>query len=458
MSKFRSEVKLTQENLASLGAEKLARFILEHIEKDNIFYQSVYSMIECNLYSSNLYNIAIERIKNIFKSKRFYHRGADRELDFEISDIVRLIREDIAPKNIEDAILALQYLVEHGDKIIECVDTSDGSVYPHLQEAVALLGDVWSKFSAAEPKRIAEYVYNRIQENDYGIFDEIIANFKNVLGKRGLSALENLIRLSLVNSDNHYSKRRWSGSLEKIADAEGDVDKYISIIHEFEGKESEYGRVKCSQHLAQAGRAEEALKMLEGIKSSGAWTHDIDSTLIHCYELLNRTEDLRLLYEDKFFDYPTKDRLACILKIVGDTKLNREKYINLALENNPNEYYKIEFLTELEEIERAADLVRKYINNWDGDRYSYLVPAASLLEKQFPLEASILYRALIISILERAKSRYYHHAVTYYNQLQKLSEEITSYHSFDSHEQFIENLNLVHFRKKAFWSQVKFIP
>jgi len=54
------------------------------------------------------------------------------------------------------------------------------------------------------------------------------------------------------------------------------------------------------------------------------------------------------------------------------------------------------------------------IGHLDGNLYYSLLPLAEALEKGGkPLSSSLIYMALIDSILTRALSQYYHHAVKY---------------------------------------------
>lgn len=67
--------------------------------------------------------------------------------------------------------------------------------------------------------------------------------------------------------------------------------------------------------------------------------------------------------------------------------------------------------------------------------------------------ASIVYRALLGSILHRAYSKAYGHGVRYLKSLDRLSESVLDWRDFDGHEAYLENLRQQHGRKRSFWSR-----
>jgi hypothetical protein len=110
------------------------------------------------------------------------------------------------------------------------------------------------------------------------------------------------------------------------------------------------------------------------------------------------------------------------------------------------------------QINRAADLVRKNLGSWNGSNYSTLLPAAKLLEISAPLEASILYRALIDYILSRAKSSNYHYVIKYLAKLQTLDSKILNYAPVLSHTDYMALILKEHRLKRSLWALVGEIP
>ena len=242
--------------------------------------------VEDHAEPSGLYKSIIKRIKDILLSRRFHHRSEASELDHEVCDIVKTISENLAAFSIEDAVLALKFIVANHAKIIESFDTSDGVVYPELQYAASELGRLWSKIEGTSPRNIAKYAFERILNNGYSIFDNIVEDFQDVLGQAGLRALEKLIRTNIKEGPkDDYEKRTLKRALEAFSDVEGDVDKFVALQNEFENSNPDYAKMESAKRLARAGRAEEALALLDGMTSVPvSWAGDIDSIRLKALE------------------------------------------------------------------------------------------------------------------------------------------------------------------------------
>ena len=92
---------------------------------------------------------------------------------------------------------------------------------------------------------------------------------------------------------------------------------------------------------------------------------------------------------------------------------------------------------------------------WDGGRYEILAPAAEALKSAEPLAATILYRALIDSILSRGQSPAYPHAARYYSELEQLASREEQNWPIDPARTYRAGLKSRHGRKYGFWTLVE---
>ncbi len=67
--------------------------------------------------------------------------------------------------------------------------------------------------------------------------------------------------------------------------------------------------------------------------------------------------------------------------------------------------------------------------------------------------ASMIFRSLLISILERGYTKAYPHGIRYLKKLDKLSIFVTDWKDFNHHEAFKEQIIQAHGRKRSFWSK-----
>ena len=121
----------------------------------------------------------------------------------------------------------------------------------------------------------------------------------------------------------------------------------------------------------------------------------------------------------------------------------------------PQPYVALAFFIEWPRLDRAAKLVLDKRALWDGRHYDVLAGAAATLEAEYPVAATILYRApLINDILVRAKSPAYGHGARYLAKLSALAEEISDGQGVQDHTTYFLALKRSHGRKHGFWTLV----
>jgi len=102
--------------------------------------------------------------------------------------------------------------------------------------------------------------------------------------------------------------------------------------------------------------------------------------------------------------------------------------------------------TETYLIERAGKL--------DGDFYERLRPFAETMETRGRhLIATVVYRALLDSILRRGQAKTYPHGVRYLKKLDGLSTFISDWRGLVDHDTYVQELHHNHGRKSSFWSR-----
>jgi hypothetical protein len=90
-----------------------------------------------------------------------------------------------------------------------------------------------------------------------------------------------------------------------------------------------------------------------------------------------------------------------------------------------------------------------------GSLYGNLGPLTQALrEHDCPRGETVLYRALLQSVLDRAQTRAYGHAARYWSRLREIARGTTSLAPLPSHDAFEAEIRAQHGRKTAFWSKV----
>ena len=110
------------------------------------------------------------------------------------------------------------------------------------------------------------------------------------------------------------------------------------------------------------------------------------------------------------------------------------------------------FLIKSGRIDDAEQYLLVRADQLNGDLYDILLPLAETLEsKQRFLVASLIYRALLDSILRRGQTRTYPHGVRYLKRLDGLAGSISVWSGVDDHKTYQEQLRRMHGRKTSFW-------
>jgi len=152
----------------------------------------------------------------------------------------------------------------------------------------------------------------------------------------------------------------------------------------------------------------------------------------------------------------SRSTLDMLLQALGESERERviEEQVGAIMGSATLSYDDAAFLVDMGRLDDASEYLFRYRDQLDGDLYQFLLPLAKALEEggRF-LGATLVYRSLLESILDRAQSRYYHHGVRYLKKLDTLSPAINDWRGLLAHEEYKESLLEAHGRKRSFWSK-----
>ena len=110
------------------------------------------------------------------------------------------------------------------------------------------------------------------------------------------------------------------------------------------------------------------------------------------------------------------------------------------------------FLVAMGKTSEAAIYLVRWRDKINGHDYYTFKPIADDMEaEKHYLAATVVYRALLESILDRAESKAYHHGATYLHKLDDLGALIADWQTIVAHQAFKEELTKKHKRKWRFW-------
>jgi hypothetical protein len=114
----------------------------------------------------------------------------------------------------------------------------------------------------------------------------------------------------------------------------------------------------------------------------------------------------------------------------------------------------LDFFVKWPRLDLASAQVLRHVRKWDGRQSAILVSAAAALAQDFPVAATMLYRAVLDDILRRGTAEDYADAATCFAMLHELLQRLDADFPYQSHDDYVMALRGRHPRKYAFWNLI----
>lgn len=247
-------------------------------------------------------------------------------------------------------------------------------------------------------------------------------------------------------------RRQLAHRLAVLADLEVDVDGYIAAMSAG-GMETAYV-TDIAERLLSANRPAEALDRLKTarqIDEDDATQIDLTVRALQALGRNDEAQDVRWRFFQKTLN---PDYLREHLKRLPDFEDFEVEQKGLAwAAGHQSAERALAFFTAWPNLEQAARLVRNRLSELNGAIYYVLRPSAEALEEKYPAAASLLYRRMVESVLNRGSSKQYPYAAEDLQSCCRLAERLAGDDEIESHATFIARLKKTHGRKYGFWSQ-----
>lgn len=472
---------LNTEALVKLGAERLAELALDEAERNGPFKKLVMAALASERGPEAVAAIVDKRLAGLETARGTIGWGKAKSFGEDLSATLKIITGDLAKADAEAAADRLMRFLATADRTLSRDGSSgDGTAAVYYAAAAALPGLI-AKLPPEASLMAADRLYDLTAESRYGVAEnsasEILAAAPPVLveafDQRLAEGLRALGPFAADDSDwsRHARARRLIELRQRVADARGDVDAFIELETGLPGHFPDPAEI--AERLTAAGRHREALDWLRRPSRPSVKRlrmEDLNAGLaprdpavdrrqrveIRVLEALGERAQARALrwklFEETLDADSLREHLAGLPDFEDVDALDAA--FALALET-PLVYAALRFLVQWPRLDLAERLVVKRRAQWDGRRYEILAAAAETLESAQPLAATILYRALVGSILERAQSPAYAHAARYYVELESLAAREDPGWPVERAETWLTALRGRHGRKHGFWTAVE---
>ncbi len=468
-----SKKTVTSDNLATLGAERLAAILVDLANADAEVKRRLRLELAAQVGGDTIAAEIGKRITTLRTARSFIDWQKQRDFVKDLDLQRTMIVERVAMTRPDLALDLMWRFMALAEPVINRVDDSNGSVGDVFRSACEDLGIIAVK-ARPDPVGLADRVFAALSANDYGVFDGLVKAIVPALGEVGVAHLKNRLAQALANAGSKVSGGDGRASamrhaLQEIADSQSDVDAYIALVPAEDRDRSHMG-TEIGRRLLGAGRATEALAALEKARpKQRARRAEDDGDLyltmygpettweevyIEALDATGQKEQAQTLRWKAFEERLSSKQLRVYLKNLTDFDdfEAKERAMKHAL-GFRNFSAALDFFREWPDQARAAQLVLTRAAEINGNFYFLLDPMARLIEGKHPLAATLLRRAMIEDTLNGAKSSRYKHAARHHLECQSLASSIQDYGIFETHHVFASRLRAKHSRKVGFWAQ-----
>lgn len=446
--------KSLKEKMTKLSPEKLAAFLESEAIINPEFLRSVERLADSDSYNKVLDSI-LDEIKSISHSHEFINWRDSSHFAQSLARVIYNIETLLLPNHPKEALTALNAFLKASPKIIERVDDSSGNVGDEFRYAVTVWGKIWNQLADFNGNELAKAIWNYFDENDYGLYDDMILSAADALKLSGLNELENLIKSKYTTAKRSFTVFH---ALHNIAMLRKSPEDFLEAFKFTHREMSTSDQLELARLLIDTSRADEAIHLLESVKSDyDAYKHT--DLLIEAYLIKGNTDIAQQLRWDGFVKQHRKDLFKSYYDTLP-TDQEKKKTIDIAIDValTWDTTASISMLFEMNQHDKAAALLHKRYDTLQGNQYYTLKDFADEFTKAgFPLEAILIYRRLTEDILARAQSKYYHHAINYLKSSKHISTYVQDWKTYLTTASYFNQLKEQHRRKPAFMLKFELI-
>lgn len=474
---------LTVEALAALGADKLARLVIDEVERNAAFKKVVSGALAGSKGPKAVVAIVDRRLAALCRARGYVDWDKARAFAADLGATVQIIVDELGTVVPPLAAASLLRFIATHSTVFERVDDSSGRLQDVYETAIEALGPIVARMGEEDRGLLPDLVMALRADDTHGYWGLVAGAVAPHLPADTLAGWDARLAAEQTGHaprrpegrDFSYDSRvsRLIAVRQVIAEARGDLDGYIAL--ENAKPPTARHEVGVAERLTAAGRHEEALAWVRrpqrrtiGYKTSagladGAPIQDFGSKVrmlleARILDALGKRDEAQSVRWAAFESMLDPDLLREYLKHLDDFaefEVLDRAFAHVAA--SPQRYRALVFFLDWPRLDLSAALVVEHSATWNGRYYDVLAPAASALEAGHPLAATILYRALLDEILASSRSAAYGHGARYLKKLDDLSGKFEDGRNLviDTPATYRTQLLKSHGRKAGFWALVR---
>lgn len=395
------------------------------------------------------------------RSKRFLDYREAEEFARDVHAWLAQIERELLPKHPAAALSLFEGFIEADASWFERADDSNGTIGDTVREACRC----WLQAAAActaPPGGWAERIASLYASDDYGARDELLRQAHLVRDEPGLRALVARLEARLAWAVASAARKqepprevfRDTAALSLLSEALRDPDIHMRATLKRSPEPNALQRLDLARAYLDADRPQDALTWLE--KAGDRFDDDREDLLATAFERLGRSEESSVIRKRMFERSLSPDDLGDWTRQLPESaQADALAHAHALAMRHPDVADAADLLLHLGDAAAAEQRLLDAPAKLDGQDYIGLVPLAKALHAHGCLRGeTLVYRALLTGILDRAYSRAYRHGVRYLARLAAIAAAGADLAPLTAHQDFEAELRLRHKRKLGFWSLV----
>ncbi len=440
-----------KQKLVDLGSEVLAEALLKlatHSEEADDLIEQMIATPEENIHRFR------KKLSRLKRSRRFIgwreSAGFARELNMMLQNL---------DAGVDDPFTGVELVAtfyEADNIIFEMCDDSNGSIGDVFRyDARELFVNYASR--CGEKEKIAAIILKVNRKDNYGIRDTLIECAGECLPEPVIRKMIATLQKRADREKDKYGRRHNLRLIESLARQIRDAELFAKTRIASWEKLSPAAYIDIARVYLESGDVETAHSWLRKIPEGETFqAYERDELLEKIYKKRGDTKQLSELMYQRLKNHRSTNNLQALLDVIGHDKRDevvREETAQI-LDTDELSETDAKFLIALGKIDEAEAYLLKRADQLNGNFYDSLLFLAKAMETENRhLVTSLIYRSLLVSILERGYTKAYPHGVRYLKKLDKLSAFVTDWKDFIDHEGFREQIIQAHGRKRSFWSK-----
>ena len=445
----------TTSALVALGAERLAEALLELADRSDDASRMVTRLTATPAEKTRSFKSRLAGLRRLkFKPSRKASEFAAR-----LEDILSLLDADsLAPKA--------------GVELVGSFYKTDKYVFESVDDSRGYVGDVF-RIDAVD--RLAEFakrcddhewlvslLFDLLVDDPYDVRFHILDHAAEYLPAEALRTLADRFwdaASASGDAQDEYNRERdhWLSLVQKAATQLNDPELFEKARRLYDPDLGVAACLDIAQAYASAGKPEVALEWLNRVDPDASFmSYEREQLLMEVLKDLGRGDELEKLVRYRFQQSRNESSLSDLLEVVGEDQ--REDIVSGAtaeiLQADVFSRNDAKFLAECGRGDAAAVYIVRHHQALDGEFWSPLLKLAERMNADgHVLAATVLYRALVDSVLDHASSRAYGHAARHLRILDKLAEDVKDWSGVTPHAEYQASLRTQHKLKSTFWSR-----